>query len=458
MNTNLERRLGLLNATSINMSNMVGSGTFVTLPLMLGAMGGPQALLGWLVGAMIALSDGLVWSELAAALPGSGGTYVYLREAFGRHRWGRFWAFLFVFQMVSSGPLEIASGNIAMAQYVGYLWQGMSPFEGKLVAAGIGVLSTALLYRKITSIARLMLALWIGMLVSVGWVILTGISNFNPELAFSFPPNAFSFSTGFFLGLGSTTLYVMYCYLGYYGVCYLGDEVVDPPRTIPRAVIISVVAVMAINLLFCLSIVGVVPWREVMQSQYMVCEFMQRIYGNWAGIVACLLMLWTSFAGIYALTLTYSRIPYAAALDGNFWRVFAALHPKKGFPHVSLLLIGGLSAAASFFNLAEVINALITSRILVQFVGQIVALWWLRSYHPEVVRPFQMALYPLPSAVALFGWMFVFLSAGYRYIAYGLLTVLAGCAVFLISAKRNQSWPFAIPGQPALLTREKETR
>lgn len=458
MNTNLERRLGLLNATSINMSNMVGSGTFVTLPLMLGAMGGPQALLGWLVGAMIALSDGLVWSELAAALPGSGGTYIYLREAFGRSRWGRFWAFLFVFQMVSSGPLEIASGNIAMAQYVGYLWQGMSPFEGKLVAAGIAVLSTALLYRKITSIARLMLALWIGMLVSVGWVILTGISNFDPELAFSFPPNAFSFSTGFFLGLGSTTLYVMYCYLGYYGVCYLGDEVIDPPRTIPRAVIISVVAVMAINLLFCLSIVGVVPWREVMQSQYMVCEFMQRIYGNWAGIVACLLMLWTSFAGIYALTLTYSRIPYAAALDGNFWRVFATLHPKKGFPHVSLLLIGGLSAAASFFNLAEVINALITSRILVQFVGQIVALWRLRSYHPEVVRPFKMALYPLPSAVALFGWMFVFLSSGYRYIAYGLLTVLAGCAVFLISAKRSQRWPFEIPGQPALLAQEKETR
>jgi basic amino acid/polyamine antiporter, APA family len=452
----LERRLGLLNATSINMSNMVGSGTFVTLPLMLSAMGGPHALLGWLLGAVIAVADGLVWSELAAALPGSGGTYVYLREAFGRDRWGRLWSFLFVFQMILSGPMEIASGNIAMAQYARYVWRGMTPLEGKLVAAGIAVLATVLLYRRITSIARLMFVLWIGLLLSVGWVVVAGVSKFNPALAFSVPANAFSFSAGFFAGFGSTTLYVMYCYLGYYGICYLGDEVVDPARTIPRAVIFSVIAVMAINILFCLSIVGVIPWREVMGSQFMVCEFMQRVYGHWAGAAALVLMLWTSFAGIFALTLTYSRIPYAAALDGNFFRVFARLHPTKHFPHVSLLLIGGLSVTASLFNLADVINALMTARILVQFIGQIMALWWLRSYHPEVLRPFQMMLYPVPSAVAFFGWMFVFMSAGPKYVAFGLLTVVAGCAVFFIAARQNRSWPFAVPKRPSLIAIQGE--
>jgi basic amino acid/polyamine antiporter, APA family len=439
----LERRLGLLNATSINMSNMVGTGPFITFPLIIGAMGGPQALLGWLLGAVIAIADGMVWSELAAALPGSGGSYVYLRDSFGRASWGRFWAFLFIFQMICSGPLEIASGNIAIAQYVDYLWPGLTPLQDKLVAAAAGLLATILLYRKITSIAKLMMALWVGMLITVGWVIISGLLNFNPSLAFSFPPNAFSFSTGFFMGLGSATLYVMYCYLGYYGVCYLGDEVIDPPRTIPRALIISVLAVLAINFLLSLGIIGVIPWREAVRSQFIASLFMEKIYGNWAGIAISIMIIWTAFASIYALILTYSRIPYAAALDGNFFRVFGKLHVKKDFPHISLLLIGGLSIIASIFDLADVINALMTARILVQFVGQIFAVIFLRRFHPEVQRPFKMFLYPLPCLIALLGWIYIFGNAGAKYIAYGLLTLFAGCVAFLIMSRRSHAWPFA---------------
>jgi APA family basic amino acid/polyamine antiporter len=440
----LERRLGLLNATSINMSNMVGAGPFITLPLIIGTMGGPQALLGWFLGAVIAIADGMVWSELAAALPGSGGSYVYLRESFGREKWGRFWAFMFIFQLICSGPLEIASGNIAIAQYLDYLWPGMTMLDGKLVAAGVGILATLLLYRKITSIAKLMVALWIGMLVTVGWVILAGILNFNPHLAFSFPPNAFSFSTGFFMGLASATLYIMYCYLGYYGVCYLGDEVIDPPRTIPRALIISVLAVMLIDFLLSLGIIGVIPWREAIRSQFIASIFMERLYGNWAGAAISALILLTAFASIYALILTYSRVPYAAALDGNFFRVFGRLHPTKDFPHVSLLLIGGLSAAASLFELADVISALMTARILIQFVGQIFALFFLRKFHPEIHRPFKMFLYPLPCLIALLGWVYIFGNAGRKYIAYGLLTLVAGVAAFLTLSRKTRSWPFAV--------------
>jgi amino acid transporter len=447
----LERRLGLLNATSINMSNMIGSGTFVTLPLMLGAMGGPQALLGWVAGAVIAVADGLVWSELATSFPGSGGTYVYLRESFGRERWGRLWSFLFVFQMICSGPLEIASGNIAIAQYARYLWRGMTSGQGRMLAAGVGVLGTALLYRKITSVARLMLVLWIGMLVSVASVILTGALHFHPGLAFSFPPHAFSFGAGFVLGLGSTTLYAMYCYLGYYGICYLGDEVTDPARTIPRSVLFSVAAGAAISVLFCLSIMGVMPWRDIIHSDFMVCEFMERVYGKWAGTAVCLLMIWTSFAGIYAMILTYSRIPYAAALDGNFFRIFGRLHSEKDFPHLSLLLIGGLTVTASLLDLADVINALIMARILIQFMGQIIALIWLRWRRPDVARPFRMMLYPLPCVIAFLGWMFIFCTAASRYIVFGLVTVVAGCLIFLASARRNRTWPFALPDRARLL-------
>jgi APA family basic amino acid/polyamine antiporter len=351
--------------------------------------------------------------------------------------------------MISSGPLEIASGNIAIAQYVGYIWRGMTPGQGRMIAVGVGVLGTTLLYRRITPVVKLMFVLWIGTLGSVAWVILSGASHFSPRLAFSFPPNAFSFSVGFVSGLGSSTLYAMYCYLGYYGICYLGEEVIRPARTIPRSVLFSVVVVVILNFLFCLSIVGVMPWQEVVHSEFMVSDFMQRIYGHWAGIAVCLLMIWTSFGGIYAMILTYSRIPYAAARDGNFFRIFGRLHEQKDFPHFSVFLIGGLGTLASLLDLADVINALMIARILVQFVGQIIGLMWLRSHRPHVSRPFRMMLYPVPCLTALFGWIFVFLTASPRYIIFGLLTVAAGCLVFLALAKRNGTWPWVRQEQEA---------
>jgi amino acid transporter len=283
-----------------------------------------------------------------------------------------------------------------------------------------------------------MVTLWTGMLVTVGWVIFAGFFHFRANLAFSFPAHAFSLTPGFFMGLGSATLYVIYCYLGYYAVCYLGDEVNDPPRTIPRSMVISVIGVLAIDFLVCLSIVGVIPWRQAMRSQFVASEFMQELYGNWAGVLVTALILWTAFAATYALMLAYSRIPYAAALDGNFFGVFSRLHKQKDFPHFSLLLIGGLSVAASFFELEQVIRALITARIVVQFIGQIFALAFLRKYHPEVHRPFKMVLYPLPAAIAFLGWMYVFLDAGAKYIIYGLLTLILGCMAFLGMSKQSR--------------------
>ena len=443
----LERRLGLLNAVSINMSSMVGSGVFITLPLILGAMGGPQALLGWFLGAAIAIADALVWSELSVAYPGSGGSYVYLLNSFGREKWGRLLAFLFIFQIITSGPLEIASANIGIGQYVSYLWRDMTPLDIKLVAAGAGVLATVLLYRKITSIAKLMVTLWIGMLVTVVWVIVSGALRFNARLAFSFPPRAFNLSAAFFGGLGSSTLFIMYCYFGYYAVCFVGDEVIDPPRNLPRSMIISVITVAVIFYTISVSIVGVVPWKEAAASQFVASEFMQTVYGNWAAVTIAILIIWTAFAATCALLFAYSRVPYAAARDGNFFSIFSRLHLGKDFPHYSLLLIGGLTVVSSFFSLDEVIKALMTARILVQFVGQIVAVGFLRKFRTEVPRPFKMYLYPLPAAVAFFGWGYVFLSAGTRYVAYGLLTLAFGGVAFLITSRRRGSWPFTVPSE-----------
>jgi amino acid transporter len=210
------------------------------------AMGGPQAMLGWIVGLVIACGDGLVWSELGAAMPGSGGSYLYLRDAFGRQSFGRAMAFLFIWQFLLSGPLEIASGYIGFAQYARFLWPSMSELQARLLMAAVGVLIIALLYRRINTIGRITVALWIGTLLTVGIVIVTGPAHFNPKLAFDFPPHAFQFSLGFLLGLGEAARVGVYDYLGYYNVCYIGDEVKDPGRVIPRSILISLVAVVVI--------------------------------------------------------------------------------------------------------------------------------------------------------------------------------------------------------------------
>jgi APA family basic amino acid/polyamine antiporter len=432
----LVRGIGLLQATALNMSNMVGIGPFITIPLIIASMGGPQCMLGWVLGAVLALCDGLVWSELAAAMPGTGGTYLYLREAFQRTSLGGILPFLFIWQFIFSGPLEIASGYIGFAQYVGYFWRGMGSAGTRLVSLAVGTLVIVLLYRRITAVGRLTVVLWIGMLITVLWVIVSGLANFHPQVVFDFPPGAFTFSTGFVAGLGSAMLIAMYDLLGYYDVCYVGGEVRDAARVIPRSIIYSVLAVSAIYALTNLSLISVVPWREAMQSKFIASQFIEKLYGTRAASVVTVLVLWTAFASVFALLLGYSRIPYAAAQTGHFFKVFARLHPSGKFPHVSLLVMGALSMVASLWTLDAVISALITSRILIQFIGQILALDYLRRHRADIQRPFRMWLYPLPSVIAFLGWTYVFATSGRIYVGFGLLTLLAGVLVYWMSARR----------------------
>jgi amino acid transporter len=291
---------------------------------------------------------------------------------------------------------------------------------------------TGLLYRQITAIGRMTVVLWVGMLATVTWIIASGLMNFRPGLAFDFPSNAFSFSSGFALGLGGAMLIAMYCFLGYNDICYLAGEVRQPERVIPRAIIYSVIAVALIYSLMTLCVMAVIPWRQAMQSKFIVAQFMETLYGGWAGSAVTVMILWAAFASVFALLLGYSRIPYAAALDGYFFKPFARLHPKGGFPHISLLVVGGLAALASFLELEWVLAALLTARILVQFLGQILAVHFLRTRRPEVTRPFKMWLYPLPSLIALAGWSYIFLTSGWTFILYGLLTLAGGLLAFWI--------------------------
>jgi amino acid transporter len=432
------------------MTNMIGVGPFITIPLLMTALGGPQAMLGWIVALIIVIADGMVWSELGAAMPGSGGSFHYLREAFGPARFGRLMAFLFVWQFVLSGPLEIASGYIGFADYATYIWKGLNRTGVIALITVVGVVNIALLYRRIHSIVKITISLWVGTLLTVLAVIVTGAMHFNPHVAFDFPPGAFNFSVGFFLGLGAASRIGIYDYLGYYDVCYIGDEVRDPGRVIPRSILISTAAVAVIYFGINLSIIGIVPWREFVpaaahpESNFIVSIFMQKIYGPGVATIFTLLVLWTAFGSVFALLLGYSRIPFAAAKSGYFFRIFARLHPTKDFPYVSLLVLGVISIIAGFFSLGTVIDALIVTRILVQFMGQVVGLILLRRNAPEMPRPYRMWLYPVPALVALFGWIFVFATTQVSVILFGVSVLALGCVAFLVWSRRTRQWPFEL--------------
>ena len=449
----LLRRFGLLQATALNMSNMVGVGPFITIPLLLSAMSGPQAMLGWIVAFAITLADGMVWAELGAAMPGSGGSYVWLREGFGRETFGRLMAFLFIWQFIFSGPLEIASGYIGFARYLRYITPDITQLQQVLVAGGVGVLNTALLYRRITAIGTITVSLWIGTLVTVAAVIVTGSMHFDPKLAFDFPPGAFDFSWGFLLGLGSASLIGVYDYLGYYDVCYIGDEVSNPGKVIPRSILLSLALIAAIYFTMNLSVIGVVSWRDFVPAEgnpkadFMVSLFMEKVYGRSAAVVFTLLVLWTTFGSVFALLLGYSRIPYAAAQDGYFFKVFARLHPTENFPHVSLLVMGGVSMLCCLLPLELVISALVTTRILVQFIGQVVAVVVLRWRAPQMERPYRIWLYPIPNLIALAGWVFIFTTSGTIPILVGLGMLVLGMVFFLVWSYLTSRWPFGPTGR-----------
>jgi len=436
------KAVGLWGALSTNVLNMVGIGPFLTIPLALAAMGGPQAMIGWILGAALSVCDGMVWAELGSAMPLEGGPYHYLLQGFGPHGWGRIFSFLFLWQSILLGPLSIASGAVGFADYTKFLIPRLSAGQMIAVAILVCVLNTFLVYRNIRSIARLSIIVAAVVLVSMLWIVFAGATHFHPALAFDFPPNAFRFSTGFLAGLGSATLIAAYDYGGYYNVCLIGAEVIRPKVTIPRSILWAIAMVAVLYLVMNLAIIGVVPWREAMQSKAIVADFMDRIYGAWAGKLVALLILVASFGSVFAVLLGYSRVPYAAARDGRFFSIFGRLHPRGGFPHISVLALGACSALACFISLSGLISALIVTQTLLQFMGQCVAVILLRRRKRETGESYRMPLFPLPALLALGGWTYIVATSGARYILMAFGLMLAGVLAYLIRARARIEWPF----------------
>jgi amino acid transporter len=427
----LVRGIGLREAVALNMLDMIGVGPFITLPLVVMAMGGPQAMLGWVLGAVLAVCDGLVWAELGAAMPKAGGSYEFLREIYGA-RWGRAVSFLYVWQLAFSAPLSIASGCIGLAQYAAYVfpalhtplfaglvlpaWMPLQLDRAVLLAVAACWLAVILLHRSIQKTGRISVLLWVGVIATLAWILFAGATHFHPALAFSFPAGAFHLTWKFFLGLGAATLLATYDYWGYYNVCFLGGEIRNPTRNIPRAILLSIACVAGLYLAMNISVLGVIPWQQIVSAKSanlgtsVIAVFIARLYGSTAGRAMAVLILWTAFASIFSLLLGYSRVFYAAAADGNFFARFARLHPRHRIPHVALIWLGAVASLACFFRLIDVIAALVVIRLVLQFLLQQVGLLSLRRRRPEMFSNYRMRLYPLPVWIAIVGSVFMLLS------------------------------------------------
>jgi amino acid transporter len=460
----LERSLTLRGAVTLNLLDMIGVGPFLTLPLLLAAMGGPQAMLGWVLGAGIAACDGLVWAELGAAMPEAGGTYAYLGEMFPG-RWGRWLSFLFVFQLCFSAPLSMASGCIGLAQYAGFLVPGvrvgavhalrMGPYSfgvsvgpATWVAIAVVGLAVGLLYRRLSEMRRLATAMLVVVLATMGWAMVTGLLHGSWAKVVAFPAGAWRLDHGFFVGLGSAMLIATYDYWGYYNVTFLGGEAREPGKTIPRAVLLSIGIVGLLYLGLNASVLAVMGAPAMMAAQEigarraLLSEFMKVAYTGslgvgtamWLGRLAAVMVMVTAFASVFSLLLGYSRIPFAAARDGNFPAVFGRLHKTKGFPVVSLLALAGVACLFCFFSLGDVIAALVVLRILLQFAMQHVGVMVLRARRPEMERPFRMWLYPLPPVLALAGFAYIVVSRPnfHREVILAAVVAMAGTLVFVL--------------------------
>jgi fructoselysine transporter len=456
----LERGLGLVEATALNMTFMIGIGPFIVIPFMIRAMNGPQCLIAWVGGAILALLDGCVWAELGAAMPQAGGTYVFLREAYGANHWGRLMSFLFIWQTLFQAPLSISSGALGFADYSYFLaakipganeWVSAHSLHmaeilanyTRVVSAVLIVVAVGLLYRRITAIGKISTILWVIVVGTILWLIYGGVTHFHSEFILPFPHDAWNFSWIFFAGLGHASVQAVYSYLGYYNVCNLGGEMKEPEKNIPRAIFLSIFGIAILYFLMQTSILAVVPWEEARNSAFVASLFFERTFGGHWATLATGLILVAAFGSVFSATLGYSRVPYAAALDGNFFSIFGRVHPAKHFPHVSLLAIGAVSIFICLtVPLYSVIRSILAMRCLIQFAGQAVGLILLHRRGVADGWPFRMWLYPVPAILAIAGWVAIFISTGRRPMLASLAAMAIGILVYLWRALILRQWPF----------------
>ncbi|PUZ20949.1 amino acid/polyamine/organocation transporter, APC superfamily [Chitinophaga costaii] len=425
----LTRRITLLQATAINTTDMVGIGPFVVLSEVAATMHGPWFLYAWLAGALLSFMDAMIWSELGATFPAAGGSYNFLKAGFGE-KGGKLMSFLFTWQTLIMAPLVIASAAIGFSQYVQFLLP-LTSFTQKLVSGGVVITIIILLYRKIETIGKISVALWIGVLGTMAWIIGSGVVHGHFLEPVRHINDGLQVNAAFATALGFASVKTVYSYLGYYNVCHLGGEIQKPEINIPRSMFISITVIAVLYLCMNISVASVLPLAQIEKSKFVVSEFTEKLSGHTAAAIVTVLILWVAFASVFSATLGYSRVPYAAAKDGAFFRIFARLHPTKHFPYVSLLFLGALAFIFSLtFKLEEVITAIIAMRILVQFIAQGIGLLLLGKRKGRSFFKWHMPFYPVPIIVAIIIWAGIFYSTGVKFMIAGLTAIALGLVVY----------------------------
>jgi amino acid transporter len=423
------RKINLLQATSINMIDMVGIGPFVVMPFVVSQFNNGLFLWAWIFGAITAFVDAMIWSELGAAYPLAGGTYNFHRIAYGE-KYGKLMSFLFVWQTSIQAPLVVASGAIGFAQYLTYIIE-LTPIQEKIISGSLVILVFLLLYRKIETIGKISVVMGSIVVLTILWIIISGLMHQQHPVQL-FPTGEESFFTyAFWAAVGMGSVKTVYSFLGYYNVCHLGGEIKKPEINIPRSIFISIAGIAVLYLLMNISVMGVIRWQSVLEDdKYLVSAFMESIYGYKAGVIVTVLILCIAFSSLFAVVLGYSRVPYAAAVDGNFFKIFSKLHPTKNFPYISLIFICALGFIFSLFmKLSQVISSILAMRILIQFVAQGIGVLLLRKRFGSKNLPFKMFLFPLPVIISIGIWLFLFYSTGW-FAVWGSLIAFIGVIVY----------------------------
>jgi len=454
-----DRKFGLLHAISLNTLMMFGTGPFITIPFCIASSdpAGPQALIGYAVAGLACVCDSFIWAELGALYPLSGGSYIYAQKCLG-NKWGRYVSFLFLWQLLATGPMEIASGFIAIAQYIAYVTQNYTYEHHSLIAFAFCITCIFHLYRDMSDVGTTAVILWVGMCGAIIFTVVAGFSHANTEyLAIPNIPD----KTVLIWSLGNAARFGIYDFTGYYDVNFIGKEVKDPTRTIPLAGIWTCCIVCIVYFLTYLAVMVYLPWDPAVggyvglvegdgnAAAYIMSTFCENMFGRNFATFFTFVVIYCIYGSCFSLMLGFAQIPYAASKAGMFLDVFGHEHATKGFADYSLLFMGSCTCIFCFVDLAIVIEGMMTTTIITMFLSNSLSLVYHRWTQPECERPYKMPFYPWPVVVQVLMFSFIFLTSdnwiftgGNPLLELGLLFLFIGSLVFLIQSKKLGEWPF----------------
>ncbi len=469
-------KFGFWSAFGFNTMMMFGTGPFISIPYTVASVepSGSHALVGYSIALVACVCDAFICGELGSMFPYSGGSATYLKHLYGENTFGQFAAFIFLFQFMVAGPAEIASGFIAIAEYLIYFDTEVLGYGARVgISLGALAISTLLLLMSNKEIAWVTVTLAGITIAAVVLSVIVGFSKFETGLLDA-PSDAFAGSASTVLkSLAAATRFGVYDMTGYYDVCFMGDEVKNPRKIIPLSCISTAVVIGIVYLIVYISVLGVIDWRVIApiysddsdedQIGIMSLFYEKTINKGFAQFFTIVVVI-TIFGSVYSMMAGFQHLLASGAKDGFFFSIFAKRHPKTDIPYVALLTLSALSAAWCFFSLDTVIDAMTTLLVFVQFIGQAVGLLYYRWKTPyeELPEGWRMPLYPLPVIIQIILFFYIFITSP-SWVLYGedpildicVLFLIGGGIMFLIRAKVKNVWPFA---DPLLITAQGEEK